>query len=59
MRKIILLIHISLDGFVAGEKGELDGFPVGDDNLGFVCDLCKTADAAMFGRISFQLLDEF
>ena len=59
MRKLVLLAHISLDGFVAGSKGELDGFPQGDDNLGFVCDLTKKADAALFGRISYQLLDAY
>jgi len=29
MRKLILVVHTSLDGFVAGPKGELDGFEAG------------------------------
>ncbi|HEX5654396.1 MAG TPA: dihydrofolate reductase family protein [Chitinophagaceae bacterium] len=59
MRKLVLLAHISLDGFVAGPKGELDGFESAAENLGFVCQLTEEADAALFGRISYQLLDQY
>ena len=57
MRKLVLLAHTSLDGFVAGEKGELDGFDPGEENLQFVCSLTEGADAALFGRISYELLN--
>ncbi len=59
MRKLILMIHTSLDGFVAGPNGELDWFPRGEENLEFVADISQEADAALFGRKSFQLLDEY
>lgn len=59
MRKLILVVHTSLDGFVAGPSGELDGFPSGDENLGFVCGLTDEADTMLLGRVSFQLLDSF
>jgi dihydrofolate reductase len=59
MRKLILLAHTSLDGFIAGEKGELDGFDAGQENLDFVCSLTEQADAALFGRISYQLLNAY
>jgi dihydrofolate reductase len=59
MRKLILLAHISLDGFVAGPNGELDGFPKGEENLQFVCDLTANADTALFGRISYELLNRY
>lgn len=54
MRKLVLVVHISLDGFVAGLKGELDNFP-GDENLEFVNSLTENAYTALFGRNSFQL----
>jgi dihydrofolate reductase len=57
MRKLILVAHISLDGFVAGPKGELDGFDSGEENLQFVCRLTDDADAALFGRTSYELLN--
>jgi dihydrofolate reductase len=59
MRKLILVAHTSLDGFIAGEKGELSGFEPGQENLEFVCKLTEQADAALFGRISYQLLNEY
>src|SRR5688572_9915744 len=57
MGKILLLVHISLDGYVAGTKGEFDGFDPGNRNLEFVCSLTENADTALFGRNSFELLE--
>jgi hypothetical protein len=54
MRKLILIVHTSLDGFVAGLKGELDGFDASQENLEFVCKITEEADAALFGRISYK-----
>lgn len=59
MRKLILIAHISLDGFVAGPQGELDGFERGEENLEYVCKLTEEADSAMFGRVSYELLESF
>lgn len=59
MRKLILNVHTSLDGFVANAGGDLDGFDASDENLGFVNKITETADAALFGRISYQLLEAF
>jgi dihydrofolate reductase len=58
-RKLILIAHLSLDGFAAGLQGELDGFEAAEENLEFVCDLTETADTALFGRNSFELLDKY
>src|SRR5438552_10363331 len=57
MRNLVLVVHISLDGFVAGVKGELDGFDAGEENLQFVCNLTEEADAALFGRVSYELMN--
>lgn len=59
MRKLTLIAHTSLDGFVAGENGELDGFEAGAENLAFVVGLTQTVDAALFGRVSYQLLEQY
>lgn len=59
MRKLILVAHTSLDGFVAGKNGELDGFDSSEENLEFVCKITEEADAALFGRISWELLDAY
>ena len=59
MRKLILIAHISLDGFVAGPKGELDDFDKGEENLEFICGLTLDADAVLLGRISYELLESY
>jgi dihydrofolate reductase len=57
MRKIILIVHTSLDGFVAGENGGFDKFNPSPENLDFVCSLTEEADAALAGRITYQMLN--
>lgn len=57
MRELTLIVQTSLDGFVAGPNGEFDNFLGGEENLEFVCSLTDDADAALFGRVSYQLLD--
>ena len=57
MRELTLIVQTSLDGFVAGLNGEFDNFIGGEENLAFVCSITDDADAALFGRISYQLLE--
>lgn len=57
MRELTLIVQTSLDGFVAGPHGEFDNFIGGEENLEFVCSLIDDADAALFGRLSYQLLE--
>src|SRR4029078_5562289 len=59
LRNLSLLAHTSLDGFVAGARGELDDFDVSEENLEFVCTLTEGADAALFGRSSYELLNNY
>jgi dihydrofolate reductase len=59
MRKLSLLAHTSLDGFVAGARGELDDFDASEENLQFVCSLTEQADSALFGRTSYELLNNY
>lgn len=57
MRRLILVAHISLDGFVAGMNGEFDNFSGADESLKFVCTIIDDADAALFGRNSYELIN--
>ncbi len=59
MRRLILVAHTSLDGFVAGMNGELDGFEASEENLQFVCTLTEDADTALFGRVTYELLNGY
>ena len=57
MRELNLIAQGSLAGFVAGPSGDFGNFIGGEENLEFVCNLTDTADAAMFGRNSYDLLE--
>ena len=59
MRKLILIVHTSIDGFAGGVKGEFDGFNASPENLDFVNELTDEADAALVGRISYQMLETY
>src|SRR6187402_3519171 len=59
MRKIILIVHTSMDGYAAGVHGEFDGFNPSPENLDFINSLTDEADAALVGRISYQMLESY
>lgn len=59
MRELILIVHTSLDGFVAGTKGELDGFAPGMENLAFVTRISEQGDTILSGRTTYELLNEY
>jgi dihydrofolate reductase len=59
MRPVMLIAHTSLDGFVADINGSLNDFPNGEESLQLVNEIVEEADAALFGRISYRLLDDF
>lgn len=59
MRQLALIVHISLDGFVAGLEGELDNFPAGEENLAFVNTLTAGVDTVLFGRRTYELLNKY
>ena len=57
MRKIISLMHISLDGFVAGPKGEINWNKVDDEIFNYVGVRISKGDTALYGRITYQMLE--
>jgi dihydrofolate reductase len=61
MRKVIWLIHPSLDGFVSGPNGDSDGAGASmDDELwAEVGEPISTVDAALFGRLTSQSFEGY
>ena len=62
MRKIILDLAVSLDGFIEGPDGEIDWITASDhdDAAGdFLGDLLDDIDTVFYGRKSFDLWGEF
>ena len=56
MRKLILFMHVSLDGFVCGPNGEQDWMTMNDDEMGkyLITDLLSTVDTLLVGRVLYQ-----
>src|SRR5215211_676084 len=59
MRNVILLMHVSLDGFVAGPDRELDWIRFDDQLVDDVTALTDTADTALFGRVTYQMMEGY
>lgn len=61
MRKLIIKMSISIDGFVAGINGETDWmFKNGDDqSRAWVLHICKTAGIHIMGRKTFEVMASY
>ena len=59
MRKIISFMHISLDGFVAGPKGEMDWIKVDEEIFDYVGKRISGGDTALYGRVTYQLMESY
>ena len=59
MRKLVLLMHTSLDGFVAGPNGEMDWIYVGDDMFDIADDRTDEADTALYGRVTYDMMEGY
>ncbi len=59
MRKLIISEHISLDGFAAGTKGEMDWVKLDDEMFDLVKKFTDEADTALYGRITYQIMDAY
>jgi len=59
MRKIILSLHTTLDGFVAGPDGEMDWIKLDDEMFDLVSKLTDEADTALYGRKTYQMMESY
>ena len=59
MRKIISLMHISLDGFVAGPNGEMNWIKVDEEIFDYVGLRIKECDTALYGRVTYEMMENY
>lgn len=59
MRKLIFSMHTSLDGYVAGLKGEMDWINFDDELFDFVDTITAKADTALYGRVTYELMQNY
>jgi dihydrofolate reductase len=56
MRKLISLMHVSLDGFCAGPRGEMNWISLDDSIFADVETLVERSGAAVYGRTTYGMM---
>lgn len=59
MRKVILQIGVSLDGFIQGSNGDLEWMFIDDELWQDIDELLNTVDMALFGRVAYQEFGDY
>ena len=59
MRNLIFFMHTSLDGFVAGQNGEMQWIKVDEDIFDFVATMTAQADTALYGRVTYEMMQSY
>ena len=59
MKRLVLFMHTSLDGFVAGPKGEMDWINVDEEIFECAEQRTNEADTALYGRVTHQMMDGY
>ncbi|MFN8207291.1 MAG: dihydrofolate reductase family protein [Bacteroidales bacterium] len=59
MRRLISFMHISLDGYVAGPKGEMNWITVNEEIFDFVGKRISRGDTALYGRVTYQMMENY
>ncbi|MBK7850622.1 MAG: dihydrofolate reductase family protein [Bacteroidetes bacterium] len=59
MRNLVFFMHTSLDGFVAGPKGELNWVSINDEIFDFVATMTAQADTALYGRVTYEMMQSY
>ena len=59
MRKIVVHMAVSLDGFFEGPDRDIGWHRVDDDLHRYFNEYLATTSAFLFGRVTFELMDEF
>ena len=59
MRKLVLFMHASLDGFVAGPNGEMDWIHVDDEIFDYAGGRTDRSDTALYGRKTYEMMEAY
>jgi dihydrofolate reductase len=59
MRNLIFFMHTSLDGFVAGPKGEMNWIKFDDTLFDFVATMTDKVDTALYGRVTYEMMQNY
>jgi dihydrofolate reductase len=59
MGKLVLFMHISLDGLVAGPNGEMDWIRISDELFEYSDRQTAQSSTALYGRVTYQMMEAY
>jgi dihydrofolate reductase len=59
MRRLVLFMHVSLDGFVTDPNGGMSFIKVDDEIFDYVGDRTNLSDMALYGRVTYEMMDAY
>ncbi|HEV8506041.1 MAG TPA: dihydrofolate reductase family protein [Chitinophagaceae bacterium] len=59
MRSLVAFMHVSLDGFVANRRGEMDWITIDDEIFKDAIALTDITDTALFGRVTYKMMESY
>ncbi|WP_214227800.1 dihydrofolate reductase family protein [Pedobacter sp. B4-66] len=59
MRKVILALAVSLDGFIEGPNREVDWITFDEETANELNEFAKEIDTVLYGRVSYQLFGNY
>jgi dihydrofolate reductase len=59
MRRLVLLEHISLDGYMAAPDGDMGWIRVDEELWDYVTPIIDAADTAVYGRTTYEIMQSY
>ncbi len=59
MRKLVLFMHTSLDGFTTDSEGKMDWIKVDEEMFEYAGQRTREADTAIYGRGTYQIMESY
>src|SRR5438067_7478247 len=59
MKRLVLFMHTTLDGFVAGPNGEMDWIHVDEEIFDYAGKETANADTALYGRVTYEMMQAY
>ncbi|MFC5407516.1 dihydrofolate reductase family protein [Cohnella soli] len=59
MRKLVLFMHVSLDGYASDSNGALDWIPYNDELQKYAEEVVAEVGSPVYGRTTYQLMESY
>ena len=59
VRKVVLFVHVSLDGYAAGPNGELDWISYDEELQEYASEIERNVGSPLYGRVTYQLMESY